>query len=210
MSNKICLFGAGGHGRVVAAQIVETNDCADLCFGDQSKEVGSFINDIPVKYSEPEHAKDTCLIPTIGDNSARAQIYKRARKANIHLGTFISKYCKWYSEPPGAGSVALAGVIVTTDVVVGQGVILNSGAIIEHDCEIGDFCHIAPGSILIGGTKLGQNVFVGAGAKIVNSVKIASNTIIGAGTVVVSDINSPGVYVGAPARCIREFHTKKG
>ena len=53
-------------------------------------------------------------------------------------------------------------------------------------------------------TLIENNVSIGTNATIL-PVKICSGVVIGAGAVVVHDIQKPGIYVGNPARLIREI-----
>jgi len=53
-------------------------------------------------------------------------------------------------------------------------------------------------------TKIGDNVSLGSNATIL-PVQICSNVVIGAGSVVVKNIDEPGVYVGNPARKIKDL-----
>jgi len=202
MYNKISLFGAGGHGRVVARQIRERWPGADLCFGDMHKPCGSRINDIPVTFTAPDAISGGHLIVTIGDNGLRARLQQSAITSGVAVGYFIADPERFFGPPPGVGSMILAGAVVNSDVLLGAGVIVNSGAIVEHDSEIGDFCHLAPGSVLAGGTVLGTRVFVGAGAQVVNQAHVAEGTVIGAGATVIRSITEPGIYAGNPARRI--------
>lgn len=202
MYNRFCLFGAGGHGRVVAEQIRSRWPGADLCFGDAQKPRGTNIDGISVNFTSPEEAKEGYLIITIGDNALRARLQRKATYSGVSIGHFIADPDQFFTLRPGDGSMVLAGAIVTSNVSIGEGVIVNSGAIIEHDSDVGDFCHLAPGSVLAGGTVLGPRVFVGAGAQVVNQAHIAGGTIIGAGATVVRTITEPGIYVGNPAKRI--------
>lgn len=202
MYNKVCLFGAGGHGRVMAHQILARWPGTDLCFGDIHKPYGTYVSGIPVAFTTPEEAPEGHLIITIGDNILRARLQRAATKAGIAMGHFIADRAQFFASPPGPGSMILAGAIVTSNVRIGAGVIVNSGAIVEHDSDIGDFCHVAPGCVLAGGSALGPRVLVGAGAQVVNQAHIAGGTVIGAGSTVIQSITEPGVYAGTPARRI--------
>ena len=202
MSDRICLFGAGGHGRVVASQIKARLPQTDICFGDAQKPASSSVNGYRVEFETPQAVRDARLIVTIGDNAQRARLQQAAIEAGVPMTVFIADPDRYFTEPPGAGSMILAGAIVNSDAQIGAGVIVNSGAIIEHDCAIGDFCHLAPGCVLAGDTVLGARVFVGAGARIVNQARIAARTVIGAGATVIRDITEPGIYAGTPARRI--------
>jgi UDP-perosamine 4-acetyltransferase len=104
----------------------------------------------------------------------------------------------------GEGAVIMDGAVVNCDAVVGRGVIVNTNSTVEHDVEIADWVHIAPGATVCGGCRVGQFSMIGAGATIIQGISIAAGCLIGAGAVVVTDINAPGVYLGCPARRIKE------
>lgn len=202
MSARLCLFGAGGHGRVVAAQVRARQPRTEICFGDGRRPVGSSVNGYPVEFDTPDAIRDARLIVTIGDNALRARLQQAAVDAGVDMASFVADPDRYFAAAPGAGSMVLAGALVTGDARIGAGVLVNSGAIVEHDSDVGDFCHLAPGSVLAGGSILGEGVFVGAGARVVNEARIAAGVLIGAGATVIGDISRPGVYGGTPARLI--------
>ncbi|EJI7544821.1 hypothetical protein NGW34_004960, partial [Escherichia coli] len=49
-----------------------------------------------------------------------------------------------------------------------------------------------------------DNVQLGAGAIVLPGVEICSNIIVGAGAIVTKNLEEPGVYVGQPARKIKD------
>ena len=53
-------------------------------------------------------------------------------------------------------------------------------------------------------TTIGSNVSVGSNATIL-PVKICDNVVIGAGSVVTKDIKEPGIYLGNPAKKVRDI-----
>jgi sugar O-acyltransferase (sialic acid O-acetyltransferase NeuD family) len=200
MSGRICLFGAGGHGRVVAAQVKRLWPDSELIFADSKATADSSYRGIPVISTEIEAVPADCsLICTIGDNAVRARMQARAAESHTFI-SFIADPGNFFCEPPGPGSMILAGSVVTTDTTIGCGVIVNSSAIVEHDCEVGDFCHLAPGSVVAGGCRLGSQVFLGANATVLPGLSVAAGTVIGAGSVVTRNITDPGQYAGVPAR----------
>ena len=203
MYDKICLFGAGGHGKAVAAQMIARLGGIEMRFCDEYTPRGTLVCDVEVSFNNLSELSDFQLIVTIGDNLLRSKFQNNAVSKGIELGSFVADKDLYFSEMPGIGSVVLAGAIVNCATEIGKGVIINSGAIVEHDCLIGDFSHVGPGGIIAGGAIIGAHVFVGAGAKISNGVTVADNAIIGAGTTVVKDITEAGVYVGSPARLVR-------
>lgn len=200
---RLCLYGAGGHGRVVAAQVRRQSNL-QLCFADGALAPGSVVGGLQVLWSSIADIRDAELIVTIGNNAIRAALQAEAQAVGLSLSTFIAEPERYFGASAGAGSMILAGSVVTADARIGDGVIVNSGAIVEHDAIIGDFCHLAPGSVVAGGAKLGRQIFLGANATVIQGVSVADGTTIGAGAVVHEDIVRAGTYVGVPARRIEQ------
>ena len=112
-------------------------------------------------------------------------------------------------------------VEVQKDTKIGEGTKVQSHTFICELVEIGKKCFIGHGVMFIndlfatGGpaqgdktlwkeTKIGNGVSIGANATIL-PVEICDNAVIGAGAVVTKNIEKPGVYVGNPAKLIREL-----
>ena len=199
---KVCLFGAGGHGRVVAAIAQKIWPRTQLCFGDQKLPIGTSVGTLSVQFSKLEDITDHAVIATIGNTAARKTCMLRADELNTPFATLIANPDTYFAESPGDGSMVLSTVIVNPGAQIGRGVILNSGAIVEHDCMIGDYCHLAPGSVVLGDCTLGNEVWLGANATILQGLSITDNVTIGAGSVVTANITETGTYVGQPARKI--------
>lgn len=129
--------------------------------------------------------------------------------------------------------VNLYGCSIGDNTFVGPFVEIQKGVVIGRNCKIqshsficelvsiGDQCFISHGVMFIndvfkdgkpaGGrpekwlpTRIGNNVSIGTNATIL-PVQICDNVVIGAGAVVTKSIEEPGVYVGNPARKLREI-----
>ncbi len=112
-------------------------------------------------------------------------------------------------------------VEIQKKVVVGKRTKVQSHSFICELVTIGDDCFIGHGVMFIndtfskggpaGGdqtlwkpTKIGNKVSIGSNATIL-PVKITENVVIGAGAVVTKNIDQPGVYVGNPAKKIKDI-----
>ena len=81
----LCLYGAGGHGRVVARQIV-CDFAQALCFGDANPKVGDQVDGILVKFRAIEQIKNHRVLITIGDNTVRRHLQEAAQTAGAYIG----------------------------------------------------------------------------------------------------------------------------
>lgn len=116
----------------------------------------------------------------------------------------------------------LGGVKIGKNCVIGSNTAIVRGSANENTTLDSDV-NIAPGCCIGHGTYIGKNVhfannitiggsvvisdynFIGCGAIINPGVKIThSDVIIGSGTTVTKPINESGVYVGLPAKKIKE------
>lgn len=104
----------------------------------------------------------------------------------------------------GCGTVVFHQAVVNTGGTVGCNVTINTAALIEHDVQVGDHCHISTGARINGDCVVEKRCFVGSGAVLREGVRLAEGTVIGAGAVVVRDTEPYGIYVGIPARRLKD------
>ena len=204
-TDPVYIIGAGGHAKVVIASLYANSIVCAGVFDDDSSLWGQKILDIPIlgAVEELRDVSSVTAVNAIGNNSTRRVICERFRNINwltlIHPHTWIHSSVKI-----GCGTVVFAGSIIQPDTIIGKHTIINTSASVDHDCVIGDFCHIAPGCHIAGGVKIGNEVFLGIATAVIPCVSIVSNTVIGAGATVIENIDNAGVYVGTPARRIKD------
>jgi acetyltransferase-like isoleucine patch superfamily enzyme len=121
----------------------------------------------------------------------------------------------------GDGTFVGPFVEVQKGVQIGKRCKIQSHSFVCELVTIGNDCFISHGAMFIndrfeeggpaGGdpskwerTTIEDNVSIGTNATIL-PVHICSGTVIGAGSVVTTDIEEPGVFVGNPARRIRDL-----
>jgi len=109
------------------------------------------------------------------------------------------------SSQIGPGSVLLACSVLTASVRIGAHVAVMPHVTLTHDDVVEDFATLASGVRLGGGVHVGQGAYVGAGALIRENRSVGSRALIGMGAVVVSDIPAGEIWVGVPARYLRNI-----
>lgn len=209
--NKISIIGSGGHARPVI-------EVLDEMYPDNNKEIFDINYKIlkkkekilgykvvgPLKNFFKEKYKKTFI--AIGDNKIRKEIYTKMVNKKIALPNLISPNSNLSKHIKlGKGNFINQLVHIGAESIIGNNNIINTGAVLEHQTKIGSNSHIGPKVIIGGNVKIGNNVFLGLGTKIINKVKICSNCIVGAGSIVVKNITKPGIYVGSPAKKIKNL-----
>ncbi len=201
-NTEICLFGAGGHGRVVASQMTACG-YEVLKFADVSKIGEQVDGKFPVLFKELSDIPHFPLLVTVGNNNVRKTIQQQWQTLGNKALTFSYDESYHSLASIGAGSMILKMATINNGAVIGEGVIVNTGAIVEHDTQVGDYSHISPGAVLLGGSRIGQLCHIGANATVLPQISICDNVIVGAGATVVQNITQSGTYVGTPARILR-------
>lgn len=170
---------------------------------DQKAKLNEIIYGIPVLNDLPYGILKYHV--AIGDNR------ERKRLAGVH--SFL-EYISIYSESASIGfqtSIRQGCFLapfsfIGPESIIGSGTIVNTSAVIEHEVKTGSFCHIAPHVTVCGRSQLGNNVFLGAGSVVIDNISICDDVIVGANSTVTTDINTPGTYVGSPARIVSCCH----
>ncbi len=103
----------------------------------------------------------------------------------------------------GSGNLIAPNVTVNTNVSIGDENIICSHTVIEHDSIIGNLCYLSPSSTICGKVIIDDQVYIGPGAVLTSGIKIGKNSIVGAGAVVLHDIPANSVYVGNPAKILK-------
>ena len=209
-TRRVFVYGAGGHGKVVADILICNGDTEFVGFVDDRDELlGTTVMGFPVVGNGEwlrEEASSSRFAVAIGTGESRIRQLLAARCSRwgieiltpVHPAATISRAARL-----GPGTVVMAGAIINPEATVGAGVIVNTGAVVEHDVEIGDYAHLAPNAAIGGGSRLGAFSHLGLGAAVIQCIGIGSHTIVGAGAVVVEDLPDDVVAMGVPARITR-------
>lgn len=193
------LFGANGHGKVVA-EIAELNNLQIDAFIDDNVDLKYILN-YPVLHEVPLIKNNSNVIISIGNNVNRRKIVEEYKNFNfpilIHPKTSISK-----RSIINEGTVIMAGVSINLEVIIGKHCIINTNASIDHECIIEDFVHISPNVALAGNVFVGEGTHIGIGVSVIPGITIGKWCTIGAGAVIIKDIPDGSKVVGNPGKSI--------
>ena len=112
--------------------------------------------------------------------------------ASVHEGAVIGK-----------GSCVANFSTVMQGAVLGKHCFVETYCLISHNTTVGNNCMLHSGTMIAGKTTIGKNCMFNFRSGVMNKLDICDNTVIGAFSNVTKNIDTPGVYVGTPARKLR-------
>lgn len=208
--SKLLIIGAGGHGRVIADCAQATNLYTEIaflddCYPERQTNLDWPIIDKSSAWKCYENEYDFAL--AIGNNKARLALFNALVKSNsarlpniVHPKAVISKHTTF-----GKGNVVFANAVINPGVEIANACIINTSATVDHDCKLDSAVHISPGAHISGVVNIGKCSWFGAGSCTVQVLDIAENTQVGAGAAVTKNTEPNGLYVGVPAKRIKDI-----
>jgi len=209
---NVIIFGASGHGSVVADCIERQGVYNIKGFVDSYKKKGISHKGYPVLGTEfdlPYILSSFNIyggIIAIGDNWSRKLMVDRILAIDpdfLFVNAIHPRATIGSNAIIGAGSVIMPGAIVNAGSILGQHCIINTNASLDHDSHIGSYSSLAPRVSTGGNLILGCYSAICLGASIIENIEIGDHSVIGAGALVVNHIPSNVVAFGAPAKVIR-------
>lgn len=149
---------------------------------------------------------------------------KIQRGARIHESAIIGADGSKFVMLPDGSKLRLihtGGVWIDKDVEIGPLCVVHRGSLdytlIERGTKIGSLSAIGHNAcvgkdnlltsrVSIGGSVVsGENCWFGMGSMVSDNVTLCDNVFLGCGAVVIQSIDRPGVYVGNPARFMKDW-----
>jgi len=104
----------------------------------------------------------------------------------------------------GDGVLILPGCVLDKGVSIANNVVLNTGCVVAHDSAVAEHSFLGPGVNAAGFVKIGKRCFIGINSTIIDNINIVNDVRTGGGAVIVDNISEPGLYVGSPAKKIKD------
>jgi UDP-N-acetylbacillosamine N-acetyltransferase len=199
MSQSIYIYGASGHGLVVA-DIAKACGYIDIIFIDDG------INDY-LSFDKINLDSKIPFVLGVGSNKIRKLLFNKVKKHNFKIETLVHPSSIISNNTIiGEGSIVMPNVVINSGSIIGKAVILNTSSVIEHENFIEDFVHISPSVSLAGNVKIGQLSHIGINSCIIQGLEVGHNSVIGAGSVVTKNIASNKLSYGNPCREIKDIN----
>lgn len=207
---SIVLLGTGGFARETAAVIESINAVEPkwhlVGFLDDNENVqGSLVAGYPVlgPLEWSRQHEDVMVVACMGNPHNYGSRKAVVDRLNLPLERYATLLhptaCVGGDSRIGAGTVVLAGTVLTVDVQVGNHVSVMPHVLLTHDNHIADFVTLTGGVRLAGVVSVQEGAYLGSGALIDSGVTIGAWSQIGAGSLVRRSVPAGEVWWGSPA-----------
>lgn len=208
---ELLLIGASGLAREVIGLLRGQSDPRRwLLIDDRADLWGTSIDGCLVLGGLPEVANHRFaeILVCVGRGTSRSALVDRLTAIGvtaeryarvIHTQVEIPDSCR-----VGNGSILLAGVVLTTNVVLGDHVVVMPNVTLTHGNRVGSFATLCAGVALGGDVHIGSGAYLGMNASVRERVSIGAGSTIGMAAAVLADVPSGETWVGIPAASSRD------
>lgn len=213
MPQPLLLVGAGGLARETLAAVRSHGAPQWTPIGyldDDASRHGGTVDGLPVLgpvdavADHPDAAVVLCTGST-RDQASRKRLADRLDLPPWRYATVVHAAASLaYGAEVGPGSVLLAGVVVTAPQRIGAQVVAMPHVVLTHDDQIGDYVTLAARVTVAGAVTVGEGAYLGAGALVREALTLGRWSLVGMGAVVLADVPPYEVWVGNPARRLRQ------
>lgn len=208
-SQKIVVFGAGGHAKVVIDALEACGTPPEAVYDDNQQlwkktYYGYEVIGGLAALSELK-ADNVAVVIGIAVNQVRFKLAHQLSAMGLrlrgvrHPSAIVSR-----SAVVAESAQLMGGTIINPDARIGEHSIVNTGGLIEHDTCLDKFIHIGPGAMLSGAVKVLEGAFIGTGACVIPFQKVGAWATVGGGSVVIDEVPDGTTVVGSPARDVRK------
>ena len=209
MTTLVLVAASGLAGEVAAAaaagydEIVAVDDDRDRW----GEVIGSVDGVGGVKVVGPVEVVADCgadLVVCAGAGATRRRLVQRLSGYGVVPERYATIVHPSASVPVGcelgAGTVLLAGVVLTAGVRVGSHVVAMPNAVLTHDDIVGDYATLCAGVTLGGEVVIGEAAYLGMSSSVRQRTTVGADSVLGMGAVLLGDLPAGETWAGVPAR----------
>lgn len=208
---KLAIWGTGSLGKEILSMIRMENhekQWEGLIFIDdkcQEKEKYGLTVYTYDEFKKMFQQDEVRIIIATGEPLYRYKLAERVKKDQYMLGSYFSQSA-FIGERTilGEGTVVFPNVYLGNDTHIGLNCIIHCNAKVESEIIINNSTFVSSGAFVGANTSVGCRVFVGPNAALFDHIMIGDDSIIGMGSVVIRNVENRKVFVGNPARFVKD------
>ena len=216
-TKKLIIYGESAYAQMLANYFQTDSEYEVVAFcADEAYKTQDEIEGIPVialEEIETHYASDThSIFSAIGYKSVRTHklLFEKIAKLSFPVASYVSSQAMVDASCHiGVNCLVLAGCIIEPEAVVEDNCFVNSGAIVCHHSVVKAHTILASGSLIGGHSTVGESSLIGFHATVAELLELADETLLAAGSVLLEDTYKHTMYVGTPAKALRE-HSDTG
>ena len=137
-------------------------------------------------------------------NKFRERIYNEAKNKNYKFISYISSKANVMTDNIGDNCFILEDNTIQPFVKIGNNCVLWSGNHIGHHSIIDNHVFITSHVVVSGMCNISDYSYIGVNSSIRDQINIAKNTVVGMCACITKDTETYKVYVGIPAKPVKE------
>jgi sugar O-acyltransferase (sialic acid O-acetyltransferase NeuD family) len=162
------------------------------------------FEEVEKHYSPTEHDAFVAISYT-QLNRVRARLFRQTKEKGYACVSYVSSRAfVWRNVEIGENCFILEDNVLQYAVRIGNNVVLWSGNHVGHQTVIRDNVFVSSHVVISGYCDIGENCFLGVNSCFANNLKVARDCLIGMGAVVNKSTEERKVYVGHPAKPIKD------
>jgi sugar O-acyltransferase (sialic acid O-acetyltransferase NeuD family) len=213
-SDKIVIVGAGEQGEIAWEYFTHDSPHEVVAFavereyldGDTGYEGTPVValEDLPRLYPPAEY-KTFVALSSHKLNRLRARLFRQVKDMGYTCASYVSSRAfVWRNAKIGENCMIFEDNVIQHFVEVGDDVVMWSGNHVGHRTKIGDHVFVSSHCVISGYCEIGDYSFLGVNSCFGDGLKVAADNVIGAGAVIVRDTEPRKVYVGNPAKPVKD------
>jgi len=148
--------------------------------------------------------EDSPLLICAGRGAARRGICDRLAGAGVDPARYLTLVHPSVTVPQscmvGAGSILLAGVVLTASISMGRHVVAMPHVTLTHDDVVEDYATLCAGVTLGGHVTVGEAAYLGMASSVREKVTVGAGGTLGMGAALTQDLPAGATWAGVPAR----------